>query len=132
MADGDADIQVAFGGQIKSLLGKIIGGNGLPWGVCAFLLYYVITGIETRQAAWRETLLQSVKDQQTTVTSHVRYAEIEARQAEESRRLIADYMLISCYNAASDAVQRRRCIEREIPTEDRGAYGPESARRGRR
>ena len=128
----EPDIGVTFGGQLKEWLGKIFSPGGVQWLLVAGLLYHALIWTEQQQADWRKTLLHLAKDQQTVIVGHVKQVEHEAKQAEISRRTIAEYMLIACYNAATDVVQRKRCIERDVPTDDTGSYGRELPRGGRR
>jgi hypothetical protein len=129
MTDADADIRITFGGRIKHLLDLVFSEKGIQWALIAVLLGHILIGSEARHTAWRETLLSLVKDEHTVLSSHAKHSEEEAKRAEWSRKLFADYWLITCYNAATDAVQRKRCIERDVPTEDLDAYRRE--RRGR-
>ena len=125
----DPDIGVTFGSQIKTAA-SWVGTNPylLPWILVGFLIYHVTTGQEhywSQTISWQQQILQTVKDEQAAITGHVKMSEEEAERARGSRATIADYMMIYCYNGATDASQRRRCIEREIPTYDHGSYGRE-------
>lgn len=133
---GDVHITVSFGSQIKQALEKALRPEVVSWVLLAALVAHLVAsdGETSREnqrqtVEWRTLMLNSIRDLNTATASHVRHTEHEAIEAKAARAQIADMMMIYCYNAASDAVQRRRCIERDVPTYDVGPYGRE--RKGR-
>lgn len=129
---GDVDITVSFGGQVKQFLEKLARPEVVSWLLLAAIVAHLLVNndkasIEQQRqtAEWRDLVMKSIRDLNTVTAGHVKQAEHEAMEAQESRAKIADMMMIYCYNNATDAVQRRRCIERDVPTYDMGSYGRE-------